>query len=86
MSGVLQLLISIIYGLTILKYVNSQKYLSVNGTNLYFNGEKVFLSGVNQAWYMYGNDFGNNAYVKSKPHLMNTLNAIRENGGNSISQ
>lgn len=27
---------------------------------LYYNGKKVFLSGVNIAWNWYGYDFGNN--------------------------
>jgi predicted heme/steroid binding protein len=65
--------------------VQGQKYLSVNGTNLMLNGEKVFLSGMNQAWYKYGSDFGNKSYINSKPHLMHTLDALKTNGGNSIS-
>ncbi|KAL4219590.1 hypothetical protein ACF0H5_022163 [Mactra antiquata] len=83
MSGLYNLLMLTICG-SIIVGINSQKYLSVNGTSLYLNGEKVFLSGVNQAWYMYGDDFGNNGYTRSKPRLMNTLDAIKSNGGNSI--
>lgn len=51
---------------------------------LMLNGEKVFLSGVNQAWYTYGADFGKSFYNKSKPHLLHTLDAIHKSGGNSI--
>ncbi|XP_045196000.2 mannan endo-1,4-beta-mannosidase-like [Mercenaria mercenaria] len=64
--------------------VLAQKYLTVNGTNFMLNGEKVFLSGVNQAWYRYGGDFGNKSYVNSKPHLVRTFDALKANGGNSI--
>ncbi|KAH3796485.1 mannan endo-1,4-beta-mannosidase-like [Dreissena polymorpha] len=63
---------------------SAQQYLSVSGMKLTLHGEKVFLSGMNQAWYSYGADFGNDGYAKSKPHLMTTLDAIRQNGGNSI--
>ncbi|XP_052788311.1 mannan endo-1,4-beta-mannosidase-like [Mya arenaria] len=63
---------------------HTEAYLSVSGRNLTFRGEKVFLSGVNQAWYQYGNDFGNNAYAGSRPHLLHTLDAVHANGGNSL--
>ncbi|WAR31289.1 MAuncharacterized [Mya arenaria] len=44
---------------------------------------EAYLS-VNQAWYQYGNDFGNNAYAGSRPHLLHTLDAVHANGGNSL--
>lgn len=64
----------------------AQKYLTRNGTNLMLNGEKVFLSGMNQAWFRYGGDFGNTSYEISKPHLMNTMDILKASGGNSISK
>lgn len=63
-----------------------QEFLSVKGNNLTLNGEKVFLSGMNQAWWSYSNDFGNNAYTTSRPHLLATLDAIHQSGGNSVSK
>lgn len=67
-----------------LTIVSSRDYLSISGRNLTYKGEKVFLSGMNQAWWSYSNDFGNNGYANSKPHLMATLDAVRASGGNSI--
>lgn len=64
----------------------AQKYLTINGTNLMLNGEKVFLSGMNQAWFRYGGDFGNTSYAISKPHLINTMDVLKSSGGNSISK
>lgn len=63
---------------------NSQEFLSVSGRNLTLNGEKVFLSGMNQAWHSYGLDFGLNFYSKSRPFLIKTLDDIKKSGGNSI--
>ena len=37
------------------------KFLSVSGKNFMMNGKKVYLSGVNQPWVNYGDDFGNGA-------------------------
>ena len=64
---------------------NSQEFLSVSGRNLTLNGEKVFLSGMNQAWHSYASDFGLNFYSKSRPFLIKTLDDIKKSGGNSIS-
>ena len=64
----------------------SQEYLSVSGQNLTLNGEKVFLSGMNQAWHNYGSDFGHNFYLISRPYLLTTLDDIKKSGGNSISK
>lgn len=64
---------------------NSQKFLSVSGKNLTLNGEKVFLSGMNQAWFKYGKDFGKQFYSRSRPHLLKTLDHIQQSGGNSVS-
>lgn len=65
--------------------VDSQKFLSVSGNNLTLNGEKVFLSGMNQAWYNYARDFGKQFYSQSRQQLLRTLNDIQQGGGNSVS-
>lgn len=72
-------------GLFISKTAVAQTFLTVNGTYFMLNGEKVFLSGMNQAWYIYAGDFGNTSYTTSKPHLIKTLDILKANGGNSIS-
>ena len=49
-------------------------FLKVSGTDLTFKGEKVFLSGMNIAWYAYGSDFGNDHYNCSTiPQYLNEL-------------
>ncbi|XP_046463076.1 mannan endo-1,4-beta-mannosidase-like [Daphnia pulex] len=59
--------------------------LTTSGTNFYYNGQKVFLSGVNIAWNSYGYDFGNGQYAaNSKATLESWLTRIDANGGNSV--
>lgn len=70
----------VVYGLF------AQEFLTISGNNLTLNGEKVFLSGMNQAWHSYGQDFGLNFYDKSRPFLLKTLDNIQKSGGNSISK
>nr|AYM45055.1 putative endo-beta-1,4-mannase [Gecarcoidea natalis] len=55
--------------------------LSVSGTDLTYNGEKVFLNGVNFAWNNYGTDFGNGGYTDT---LDTWLQEIGSSGGNSV--
>ncbi|XP_050714912.1 mannan endo-1,4-beta-mannosidase-like [Eriocheir sinensis] len=55
--------------------------LDVSGTDLTYNGEKVFLIGANYAWLNYGNDFGNGGYSTT---LENWLQEIGASGGNSV--
>jgi len=55
--------------------------LQVSGTELTYNGEAVFLNGVNIAWNDYGNDFGNGAY---NGKLEQWVTEIGNAGGNSI--
>ena len=64
----------------------AQEYLSILEKNLTLNGEKVFLSGMNQAWHSYGADFGLGFYSKSRPFLLKTIDDIKKSGGNSISK
>ena len=59
--------------------------LTTSGTNLLYNGKKVFLSGVNIAWNSYGYDFGNGQYAaNSKSTLEGWMNSISGSGGNSL--
>ena len=59
--------------------------LSTSGNNLLYNGQKVFLSGVNFAWNAYGYDFGNGAYeANSKATVEQWLTQIAAAGGNSV--
>jgi hypothetical protein len=51
---------------------------------LNINGQRVFLSGPNIAWYSYGYDFGNNQYDNSGPTLEAWLSSIEQSGGNSV--
>ena len=53
----------------------------MNGTDLVYNGEKVYLSGANAAWNVYGFDFGNGLYDGT---LEQWLREISESGGNSM--
>ena len=66
--------------------INGKIFLSVSGRNLMLNGEKVFLSGMNQAWSYYARDFDRKVYQYSRPHLLKTLNQIKKSGGNSVSK
>lgn len=58
--------------------------LTTSGRDLLYNGQKVFLSGVNIAWNSYGYDFGNGQYAaNSKSTLEAWLTQIANNGGNT---
>lgn len=62
--------------------LTSASRLSVCGTRLMFNGTRVFLSGVNFAWYSYGNDFGNGQYgANSGSTFTQWLSEVAANGG-----
>lgn len=59
--------------------------LTTSGRDFLYNGQKVFLSGANIAWYSYGYDFGNGLYESnSKVTLETWLTMIANSGGNSI--
>ncbi|KAL3871113.1 hypothetical protein ACJMK2_039132 [Sinanodonta woodiana] len=64
--------------------IAAQRFLSVSGQNLTLNGDKVFMSGMNQAWYIYANDFGNGRYNASRPEFLKAMDEIHESGGNSV--
>jgi len=64
---------------------STQARLSTNGKDLIYNGQKVFLSGVNIAWNSYGYDFGNGQWAaNSKTTLLRWLDSISASGGNSV--
>ena len=55
--------IQVLVILSTLVALNSGVQLSAKPDGLYYNGKKVFLSGVNIAWNWYGYDFGNNKVI-----------------------
>ncbi len=58
--------------------------LTTSGRDFLYNGQKVFLSGVNIAWNSYGYDFGNGQYAaNSKSTLEAWLTQIANSGGNT---
>nr|ADU33333.1 glycoside hydrolase family protein 5 [Gastrophysa viridula] len=59
-------------------------FLKVQNNALYYNNDKVFLSGANIAWYNYGWDFGSGAYSNVKTNYQQALDEISQAGGNSI--
>lgn len=82
MSNILRLILSLFWFLIVIEAVQ----LEVRGTDLVYNGVKVFLSGTNIAWNSYGYDFGNSGYNSYGPKLEEWLEMVRQNGGNSISK
>lgn len=58
--------------------------LSVSDGYLSYNGQRVFLSGVNFAWKNYGNDFGIGAYNNSRSTFEGWLQQIEKAGGNAV--
>ncbi|KAH3776390.1 mannan endo-1,4-beta-mannosidase-like [Dreissena polymorpha] len=58
--------------------------LTVHGSTLMKDGQRVFLSGTNLAWVHYAHDFGHNQYSGVKGRMEQILNEIHASGGNSI--
>ncbi|XP_050396881.1 mannan endo-1,4-beta-mannosidase [Patella vulgata] len=58
--------------------------LQVQGTHFVKDGQRVFLSGVNQAWINFGYDFGDNHYAQQRSKFENYLKMVHDNGGNSM--
>jgi mannan endo-1,4-beta-mannosidase len=70
---------------TLLSWSCTEGLLTVNGTNFYYNNEKVFLSGVNGAWVSYGYDFGNRMFeYNANATTREWFTRIAAAGGNSI--
>nr|B4XC07.1 RecName: Full=Mannan endo-1,4-beta-mannosidase; AltName: Full=Beta-mannanase; AltName: Full=CaMan; AltName: Full=Endo-beta-1,4-D-mannanase; Flags: Precursor [Cryptopygus antarcticus]ABV68808.1 beta-1,4-mannanase precursor [Cryptopygus antarcticus] len=61
----------------------SSEFLKASGSNFYYGGQKVFLSGVNFAWRSYGSDFGNGQYASNGPALKDWINKVKASGGNT---
>ncbi|XP_046463073.1 mannan endo-1,4-beta-mannosidase-like isoform X1 [Daphnia pulex] len=61
--------------------------LTTSGRDFLYNGQRVFLSGANIAWYSYGYDFGNGVYQSDVKETLETwLTMIANSGGNSVRQ
>jgi mannan endo-1,4-beta-mannosidase len=59
--------------------------LTTSGRDFLYNGQRVFLSGANIAWYSYGYDFGNGVYQSDVKETLETwLTMIANSGGNSV--
>jgi mannan endo-1,4-beta-mannosidase len=56
-------------------------HVAVSKNGFAYKGDPVFLSGVNQAWISYGNDFGNDQGKISFCPLNSTLEQMKLNGG-----
>ena len=71
--------------LTLLAYLcqDCDAYLQVKGKDLYFNGQKIFLSGANIAWNKLGSDWGNGKYWGHRDKMNEWLAGISAHGGNS---
>ena len=57
-------------------------FVTVTNTTLSFDNKPLFLSGANQAWVEYGNDFGESS--SSSCQLQDYVTSISGAGGNSI--
>jgi len=71
---------------TLLSVVSASNFLSVNKSDntFSFNGQRVFLSGANQPWIDYGNDFGNNQTNGKICSLQQYIANLTKAGGNSM--
>lgn len=58
--------------------------LYVRDGRFHYRNQMIFLSGVNQAWVHYSQDFGNNNFKKSKAEFYEILKKVQAAGGNSI--
>ena len=77
-------LLSLLLLFTLFHHNASYAKLSVNSTTFFYNSQPLFLSGVNQAWIDYGNDFGNSQSPSKFCSLNKTLALIKSSGGNSV--
>lgn len=71
-------------GLFFLNEVLSSK-VTISNKEFRFGGQRLFLSGANQAWHWYGYDFGDGQYYKDPSRVyQRNIDEIASNGGNSI--
>ena len=66
------------------KHETHPSFLSVSGNSLTYEGKPVFLSGANQPWIDYGNDFGNNQSNGIRCGLNDYIKNVSQAGGNSV--
>jgi mannan endo-1,4-beta-mannosidase len=64
--------------------VSATDFLKVEGDHFTLRGSQVFLSGGNQAWIDYGNDFGNGQSYSKRCDLQKYIKDTADAGGNSI--
>jgi len=57
-------------------------YLKIEQKSFHWNGERIYLNGVNIAW-VNGRDWGNGEYFKHKDIMNRWLDGIHEHGGNA---
>eukprot|EP01084_Bolivina_argentea_P208473 355418_1 len=77
----------LIYAVTLIGLLNAAtEFLTIDKATKTFkyNGNTVFLSGANQPWDQYGNDFGNNQANGVFCNLNYTLANLTANSGNSV--
>ncbi|XP_022333894.2 mannan endo-1,4-beta-mannosidase-like [Crassostrea virginica] len=58
--------------------------LGIQGTHFTYNGQRVFLSGINKAWEHYAHDFGNGQYNGVKARYEHVFQQLQNAGANSI--
>lgn len=80
------MLITVFQSLILLPFVHGSHYVAVDGTHFIHNGERVFMSGVNQPFLNFGEDFGNGGFQKGINGFRSTFRFLQENGGNSVSE
>jgi mannan endo-1,4-beta-mannosidase len=68
----------------LLSIAQNEARLSVKGHDIMYNGQKVFLSGANIAWFNYARDFGSGAYSGVKSKYESAIDEIAKSGGNAI--
>ena len=57
-----------------------------SGTHVVHKGHRIFLSGANTAWVVYGQDFGNHQYQHRRDRYIHLLDQVKDAGGNSMSE
>ena len=58
--------------------------LPAQNNRIQFNGQKLFLNGINLAWSTFADDIGPNPNTPDTNHFADVFTQIRANGGNSM--
>ena len=77
-------ILSSLFFFTMLCAGDNVAFLKVDTTSLTFRGNEIFLSGANQPWIQYGDDFGNNQSNGIHCELQQYIHNVSKAGGNSI--